>query len=261
MQFSASDGFKITFRYWKAIESWRVVICIHGLGDYSGWFSNVAPELAVDGSEVYALDLRGFGESVAIGARRGEVADFNRHLQDIDEFITYLRSQHKGIALYLFGHSLGGAYSLWYAAQFPSKIDGLVLAAPAVVCNLDAANAARKRDPEEIAIMQNDPLEALVLPQVYLSKAISLVNASLENAQGINKPTLILQGSADIIVAEQCAKELYAKLASLDKKLFILEGAGHWFHDALCPVAPRSKCDSKERQQFVSAIKKWLRSH
>jgi len=98
------------------------------------------------------------------------------------------------------------------------------------------------------------------LKKAYLQKAISLVNTSLENAQSIKTPTLILQGSDDIIVAQQCAKELYAKLSSLDKKLFILEGAGHWFHDALCPVEPRSKCDSKERQQFVLTVKKWLRS-
>jgi alpha-beta hydrolase superfamily lysophospholipase len=137
----------------------------------------------------------------------------------------------------------------------------MVLAAPAVICNLDAANAARKRDPEEIAIMQNDPLEAPVLPEAYLSKAISLVNTSLENAQNIKTPILILHGSTDIIVAEQCAKELYSKLAADDKELEILDGAGHWFYDALCPVAPRSKCDNKGRQQFVSVIKKWLRNH
>lgn len=259
--FVASDGFKIAYRHWKAVSSRRVVVCIHGLGDYSGWFSNVAPELVADSSEVYALDLRGFGESLSKGSQRGVVTDFERHLQDIDDFVKYLRGRNKGKALFLFGHSLGGAYSLWYAAHFPDSVDGLVLAAPAVICNLDVATATRKRDPEEVAIMQNDPFETTVLLESYLSKAISLVNASLKNAQNIKKPVLILQGSDDIIVAEQCAKELYAKLASPNKKLVIFEGAGHWLHDALCPVAPRSKCDSKERQQFVSAIKKWLRSH
>jgi acylglycerol lipase len=260
-QFSASDGFKITYRHWKAIASRRVVICIHGLGDYSGWFNNIAPELVADGSEVYALDLRGFGESVAKSSDRGEVADFNRHLQDIDDFVSYVRIQHKGKHLFLFGHSLGCAYSLWYAAQFPSKVEGLVLAAPAVKCNLDTADVARKRDPEEVAIMQSDPFEVLVLPEAYFSKAVLLVNTSLENAQSIKTPTLILQGSADVVVTEQCAKELYAKLAASDKKLVIFEGAGHWFHDVLCPVAPRSKCDSKGRQQFMLIVKDWLRSH
>lgn len=251
----------MAYRHWKAALSRRVVVCIHGLGDYSGWFNNIAPELASDCSEVYALDLRGFGESIAIGARRGDVADFNRHLQDIDEFITCLRSHHNGKSLYLFGHSLGGAYSLWYTAYYPHSVNGLVLAAPAVICNLDTANAARKRDPEEIAIMKNDPFEATVLPEVYLQKAISLVNTSLENAQSIITPTLVLQGSDDVIVAEQCAKELYAKLASTDKKLVIFDGAGHWFYDALCPITPRSKCDNKARQQFVLTVKNWLRKH
>jgi alpha-beta hydrolase superfamily lysophospholipase len=70
-KFQATDGFNLAYRYWKATTTKRVVVYIHGLGDYSGWFRNIAPELASDGSEVYALDLRGFGESLEVGSPRG----------------------------------------------------------------------------------------------------------------------------------------------------------------------------------------------
>ena len=136
-----------------------MVVCIHGLGDYSGWFRNIAPELAADGNEVYALDLRGFGESSEKGSPRGFVSDFQRHLQDIDDFVVHLRNSHKGKKLFVLGHSLGGIYSIWYAANHPSNANGLVLAAPAVACAISNTYTDQNRDPEEITIMQNDPLE------------------------------------------------------------------------------------------------------
>lgn len=33
----------------------------------------------------------------------------------------------------MFGHSIGGCYTLWYAANHPDSLDGIILAAPAIV--------------------------------------------------------------------------------------------------------------------------------
>ena len=261
-RFLASDGFNIAYRHWKATEPKRVIVCIHGIGDYSGWFRNLAPELAADGSEVYALDLRGFGESSISGSIRGVVSDFNRHLQDIDDFITYVCSRHAGLKRLLFGHSLGGVYAVWYAANHPGKVDGLVLAAPAVACNLTSVYSHKDRDPEEIAIMQNDPLETRVLSETYLSSVKqTLVDTASENACHILVPTLVLQGKADVTVKADGIKQLYNALTSSDKKLVLLDDAGHWFYDALSPASPRIKIDSSKRQHFYATVKEWLRSH
>jgi acylglycerol lipase len=231
--------------------------------------------LAADGSEVYALDLRGFGESQQEGLPRGFVSDFERHMQDIDDFIVHLRIEHKGKKLYVLGHSLGGVYSIWYAANFSNAVDGLVLAAPAVASAIsntknrikiffnniftpDAAN----RDPEEIKIMIEDPLETWQLTVNYLSnvKKVLLKNV-LKNASLVEAPTLILQGEADVTVQPAGAKQLYAKLDVADKKLEFFSDAGHWFYDALGPALPRAKCDAAKREQFVCVIKDWLRNH
>ncbi len=261
-RFQATDGFNLAYRYWKATKPKRVVICIHGIGDYSGWFSNIAPQLAADGNEVYALDLRGFGESQQEGQPRGFVGDFTRHLQDIGDFVAYLGNLHKGKRLFMLGHSLGGVYSIWYAANHLDAVDGLVLVAPAVACNINSTNSDQNRDPEEITIMQNDPLETWTLTENYLSNIqLQLLHTALHNACLIEVPTLILQGSADVTVQPQGANEFYAELAASDKKLLILQDAGHWFHDALSPATPRSKCDAAKRQQFISAVKDWLRNH
>ena len=69
----------------------------------------------------------------------------------------------------MLGHSLGGIYSVWYAANHPTNLNGLVLAAPAVACAISNTYNDQKRDPEEIKIMQNDPLETWALTESYLS--------------------------------------------------------------------------------------------
>jgi len=78
----------------------------------------------------------GFGNSQEEELPRGCVSDFDRHLQYIDDFVVHLGGLHKGKKLHLLGHSLGGVYALWYAANHPDALDGLVLAAPAVTSAL-----------------------------------------------------------------------------------------------------------------------------
>lgn len=284
-EFSATDGFKLAYRCWRAKSVKRVVLCIHGIGDYSGWFRNLAPALAADGTQVYALDLRGFGNSQEEGHQRGYIRDFKRHLQDIDDFIINLRAIHKRKKLFLLGHSLGGVYVLWYAISHPSGVDGLVLAAPPIASALSdrknaitlglvskftprkthnpfASSNTKNRDPQEAQIMQQDPLETLQLTVSYLSNVKNLLLKNvLKNASFAQAPTLILQGEADTTVSPTGAKQLYEKLNVQDKKLELFPDAGHWFYDALSPVSPRAKCDPAKREQFVSIVMEWLRKH
>jgi alpha-beta hydrolase superfamily lysophospholipase len=206
--------------------------------------------------------LRGFGESVQEGSPRGCVSDFDRHLQDIDDFVGNCRSQNEGKSLYVLGHSLGGVYSLWYAANHPSAVEGLVLASPAVICNLDNTCSDKERDPEEIKIMLNDPLETWELTADYLSKVKEvLLKDVFGDASKIRVPTLILQGKADVTVKPSGAKQLYEALTVVDKQLVFFDDAGHWFYDALSPAPPRSKIDPVKRAQFIAVIKDWLLSH
>lgn len=283
-KFVTADGFKLTYRCWNAAKLKRVVVCIHGIGDYSGWFENLGPELAAEGYQVYALDLRGFGESQEEGLPRGFVSDFERHLQDIDDFVSHLLKRHNKKRLHVLGHSLGGVYSVWYAANYPDAVDGLVLVAPAVASVINSRknrvklflaniftprktynpyfSARANRDPEEIKIMLEDHLETWQLTANYLSnvKKVLLKNV-LKNASLIQSPTLILQGQADTVVMPTGAKLLYEKLNVADKKLEVFSDAGHWFYDALSPALPRKKFDTTKREHFVKILKEWLRSH
>jgi dienelactone hydrolase len=57
--FEMTDGFDLFCRHWKAVgESGKSVVCIHGIGGHSEVFRVMGQDLAEDGIEVYALDLR-----------------------------------------------------------------------------------------------------------------------------------------------------------------------------------------------------------
>lgn len=162
----------------------------------------------------------------------------------------------------MFGHSLGGVYAVWYAANHPAKVDGLVLAAPAVDCNLTGVYTNKDRDQQEIAIMQNDPFEAKVLSGSYLSNVERVLKVTaFDNAHRVVVPTLILQGQTDVMVKASGIRQLYDALAIIDKTLLLFDDAGHWFYDALSPAPPRSKVDSAKRAQFIDAVVGWLRNH
>jgi alpha-beta hydrolase superfamily lysophospholipase len=286
LKFPATDGFNLAYRCWNGADPVkRVVVCIHGIGDYSGWFRNIGSELAADGNQIYALDLRGFGNSQEEGLPKGCICDFERHLKDIYDFVVYVQRLNKGKKLYLLGHSLGGVYAIWYVANHPDTVDGLVLAAPAIASALwnrknqvtlffadtvtsgkthsyYSSPSSKNRDPEEIKIMLEDPLETPQLTVNYLSNVKErLLRDVLKNASLIQAPTLILQGEADTTALPTGAQQLYEKLNAKDKTIEFFPDAGHWLYDALCPVSPRVKCNPEKREQFIIIIKDWLGSH
>jgi len=285
--FEMTDGFNLFYRCWRAsAEIERVVIGIHGGGDHSGDFKVIGPQLASDGNQVYAFDLRGFGNSREEGLPRGDTTDFKRHLQDIDEVIGHIQRNHPGKKIYVFGYSMGGCYALWYAAKYPDSLDGLVLVAPAIVvrtlstrktsielffANLFAprrmydpykSSYVEGRDLEDIEIMLQDPLGASKLSFGYLANIRkTLMDRALENASHIQKPTLILQGEADVSALPHGAKLLYESLRAKDKSIQTFPDANHWFYDTFSRAMPRAKYDPAKREHLFSVVRDWLRTH
>ncbi len=117
--FIIPDGFKIFYRKWDAVNTTeRVVLCLHGIESHSGEFNFIGNELAQIGTQVYAFDRRGFGNSVEEKLLRGDTSNFNRHLEDINDIVKIVRTNHPGKKLFLLGHSIGCAYALWFSAHY-----------------------------------------------------------------------------------------------------------------------------------------------
>lgn len=114
---SLSGGGEIA--YVQSGSGEQAVILIHGYSLSHAIWQRVTPLLA-DGLTVYAYDLRGFGASDKPDSGytyAGMVADLAGFMDALDI----------GSAV-LIGHSLGGIFIQDFAAAYPDRVDGLVLA-------------------------------------------------------------------------------------------------------------------------------------
>lgn len=288
--FKMTDGFDLFYRYWKAVgDAEKSVICIHGIGCHSQYFRFIGQDFAEDGIEVYALDLRGFGNSKEQDLPRGDTSNFKRHLQDVDEAVNLIRKKHPNNKVYMFSHSLGGVYILWYAANYPDSLDGVIIAAPPIkTASNDFPFCSRTdlikipfmllfapktiydfykditedfKESEEGKIILQDPLDTGKLSWRWLSSVKrKLIDKALKNAARIETPALIIQGEKDNSCLSSGAKQLYESLATKDKFIKIFPDADHFFYHALfIKITP--KHDPAKRKQVTVEVKNWLKTH
>lgn len=149
----AADGTILRTRHWPSTSSASdpagAVLIVHGLAEHSGRWEHVGEQLAAEGFDVHAFDLRGHGASAG---RRVHLDAFEQFYADLAERLASVRSKAPGRPLILYGHSIGGLIALGYvvrAAADPSGAPGspsitrplpglLVLSAPSLDSTLPA---------------------------------------------------------------------------------------------------------------------------
>jgi len=99
------------------------VLLIHGLAASHRDWETLAPALSEAGYCAYAVDLPGHGESALEADPDGYDAGAILHM-----LVTWIAGLHLQVSPVLIGHSLGGYFSLRYAAAHP--VAGLVLVDP-----------------------------------------------------------------------------------------------------------------------------------
>ena len=273
-RFRMTDGFNLFYRCWRVSgEIDRVVVCIHGIPGDSRTFRAIGPSLAADGNHVYALDLRGIANSEEENLPKGDVRDLKRNLQDLDEVVSEVRRNHPRKKVYMLGYSMGGAYTLWHAANHPDSLDGLVLVAPAVMWSrivsflLFFGNIFVPKmmynlvqEPELVKAILQDQIGSTKASIRYLASARrTLVAKALENASQIDKPTLILQGEADDEAGIIGAKRLYESLRTKQKTIQTFPDADHGFLSYYATF--NAKYNLAKREHALSVVKDWLRTH
>lgn len=117
VRFADVDTHRIAYRVLGAGEP--TIVMISGLGDGMATFQDIAPELATDAT-VILYDRGGYGGSDATtGPRDAEAAE--------RELSAVLEQSGVSGPYVLVGHSLGGLYAEYFAAQHPDQILGVVL--------------------------------------------------------------------------------------------------------------------------------------
>jgi lipase len=111
-----------------ATRSWgpsaeECVVCLHGVTQHGGVFTELGQRLAALGHAVVAVDLRGHGES-----ERLPPWNLDTHLSDLFETLDSLEIER----VVWVGHSLGGRLAATAAARELERTSKLVLLDPAV---------------------------------------------------------------------------------------------------------------------------------
>lgn len=94
------------------------LVIVHGLYGSSDNWVNIGKRLA-EKHTVYMVDQRNHGHSPFSDSHT-----FNDMRNDLEEFFE----KHKIEKATLLGHSMGGKVAMWFAADFPEKVEKLVIA-------------------------------------------------------------------------------------------------------------------------------------
>lgn len=123
-----AGGARLRTRLWPAGEPRGAVVVVHGFGEHSGRYVDVARFLTDRGWSVFAYDQRGHGESEG---RRGRLRDFGVLLDDLDAVIADAERHPAGSGRpFLLGHSMGGLVVIRYLQTRGPACSGAVLSAP-----------------------------------------------------------------------------------------------------------------------------------
>ena len=117
-------GLTIFVRCWRPEASARgLVVIVPGFNSHSGHYGWAAEQLVAGGVSVYAVDLRGRGQS---DGERFYVDRFADYVNDVSAVVTLAKSREPGLPTFLLGHSAGGVVACLYTLDHPRELTGLI---------------------------------------------------------------------------------------------------------------------------------------
>jgi acylglycerol lipase len=259
-------GLSIFARSWRPEQKARaVVLIVHGFNSHSGQYLWAAEQLVAYGFAVYALDLRGRGQS---SGERFYVERIEEYLSDVEALLALARSREPGLNVFLLGHSAGGVISSVFTLEHQAELAGLVcesfafeVPAPALALAaikglsriaprlgvLRLKNEDFSRDPARVQALNSDPLTAGEVQPAITVAAMVRGNDRLKREFPLIKlPVLILHGTQDKATRPSGSRLFHERAGSPDKTLTLYEGH---FHDLLADTG---------KEAVMTDIKRWI---
>ena len=249
-------------------EPRAVLLIVHGLAEHCGRYTNVIEHFVPLGYAVYGIDHIGHGKSAGT---RVFVKQFEDFIDVLRTYVDMIRDWQPDKPVFMMGHSLGALIGTVYLFDHQSNLAGAILSGPLVkipdnissmtvmlsrllsvllpklgVAGVEATGVSR--DPAVVEAYVNDPL-------VYTGKTTARLGCELlkamrrvtEEAPKIELPLLVLQGSADRLVAPDGAEMLHRAAGSVDKTLKVYDGLHHEIYN------------EPEHASVLGDVEAWLR--
>jgi len=204
-----------------------VIVIVHGLAEHGGRYSETAQYFAEHGWAVYAGDLRAHGHSADVpGAGRVHVNRFSDYQMDVTAFMTLARQSHRGLPLFLLGHSMGGLVVISHVLRNPGAQDGAVISSPALGTHpdfkppallrllvgildriaprlrfpSDLDTSAISRDPNVVQAYLDDPLVSQKVSARWYAEILRAIDQAHADAHTLQVPLLLMQSGSDRLV-------------------------------------------------------------
>jgi len=217
------------------------LILLHGLAGSARWWRHNVPVLS-RAFRVAAIDLPGFGAShrdarLVLDKAAGQlVATMDR--------LGFERA-------HVVGHSMGGLVAGGLAADYPERVDRLVLV-DAGFLSLDPSIIRRVTGPIAALRWTAPSLLPVVLGDTLRSGPIRMAGATYQILQAdwqaklplISAPTLVIWGEHDTICPPRIGREIIARLPG--SRLVVIRGAAH------CPMWERPEVFDREVLAFLA---------
>jgi alpha-beta hydrolase superfamily lysophospholipase len=266
-----ADGTNLFMRSWRgAVPTMpvrAVVMIVPGFNSHSGYYEWVGAQLAAQDLAVFAIDLRGRGES---DGERFYVKSFDEYISDVDAMAAEARAREPGVPVFILGHSAGGVISCMYTLEHQDELAGLIcesfafqLPAPDVALSilkgiahlaphahvLKLKNADFSRDPDVVRRMNSDPLIANeTQPTQTVAEMVRTDERLKESFPQFTLPLMILHGTHDKAAKPSGSESFFQSAGAMDKTLRLYDGH---YHDLLNDLG---------REEVLGDIAQWIKS-
>ncbi|GAB3378100.1 lysophospholipase [Spongiibacter taiwanensis] len=269
--FTNAHGCKIFTQSWLPEADGKAnVFIIHGLGEHSGRYAEIASYLAQRSFRVHALDHTGHGQSEGL---RGYISQFSIFVDTVKDFILRCQAETPNLPSLIIGHSMGGVITSNLLIDHPTLVQGAVLSGPALTTD-DAVSDTQKFILKTIAkILPKLPVLQLDANLVCRDKKVvddyladPLVNSgkirakliveillagerALSRAAEIKLPMLFLHGEEDGLASPKGSQLMHAAISSDDKEIVLYPDLYHEIFNEEC------------KQEIFATVDNWLNAH
>lgn len=255
-QCSIGDELKIPVHCWSDNDKQPegIIVAVPGLIFSGTAYDQFARELAQKSFNIYAIDLRGFGEwkKDEFPYADDKRIHFTQTKDDITNLLKRLRQEYPSLPIYCIGESIGANYALWEASTNPELIDGAILANVSYKVSVHPRplwvktffqGLAHPKKPLNLVpylkptLSENKGLVQTCLAMPDTCTAMSpedLIKAAITNRRTVQQlhqipedlPILIVAGKKDQIQKTKKLPEMVSKMPK-STKLVVLKDKGH----------------------------------
>ena len=268
---TTDDGLTLLGRRWPVVAPQRLgrALLVHGVGEHSGRYDEVANVMTRLGVEVVSYDQRGFGESEG---DRGKIPATDTLVADATMVFDLVRREApRDPPPFLIAHSMGGAIAAFAVSAGRIKPRGLALSSPAIAPRMSAIEEEALRGllklapdftldsritPEQVTrdrneqqkIKKDKKMHTTVTPRLVVSM-VDQGRAALAAAGRIRVPTLLLVAGTDLIVDQDVTLRFFARIPA---NLSTLHQYPELFHEVFNELPA-------DRQRVFKNFERWLR--